>query len=258
MERRKFLRRLAGGIALPVTAVQTSRRCLSSARPAGLEIIASSLDDALAAYHGGASSLEIAVRLDQGGITPPVRMVEAIVGRVPIVARVMLRENSGFTLRGREELEKLKADAQRLAKLRIDGLITGYVKAGRLDLETLRQIADAVPTTRFTIHNAIEMTEDPLEALRSLRGFTRVDKALITGGKGNLPERVGRVPAYEAAFGPGRSLVLGNLRLQDLGFAYRSTDIQTFHVGLAARTPPDAAGAVDVKKVREARRLLSG
>jgi copper homeostasis protein len=199
----------------------------------------------------------VAVRLNQGGLTPPVKMVEQIVRWVPIPAHIMLRENSGFALKGRKGIEKIKGDARDMAKLGIGGLITGYVQAGKLDLEALREITEAAPSTPFTIHNAIEFTNNPLEALRSLREFPSVDRVFVTGGRGSLWDRIERLPSYQEAFGPGRLLVLGNLKLQDLKLAHHSTDIQTFHIGLAARTPPSASGAVDVRKVREARRLLS-
>src|SRR5262249_12509699 len=105
-----------------------------------LEIIAASLEDARAAYAGGATRLEVVFRLDTGGLTPAIELAAQIAQSVPIPARIMLRENEGFEITGAEELERLKSKARALAELNVDGLVVGFTKNGRLDAETLRQI----------------------------------------------------------------------------------------------------------------------
>jgi len=257
MNRREVIWSLCGGWAFSFGRDPTAGSSADSRKLVDLEIIVSSLKDAIAAYEGGASRFEVAIRLDQGGLTPSLSLVESILRRVPIPAGIMLRETSGFTLNGSEELEKLKGEATALAKLPIDGLITGHVRGGRLDLSTLRQLTEAAPAMRFTVHNAIEMTSDPLAALRALRNLPSVDGALVTGGSGSLAERMARLPGYEQALGPNRRLVLGGLYLKNLAEAHWSTDIQTFHLGIAVRTPENPLGKVDTQKVKEARRLLS-
>ncbi|MBZ5565222.1 MAG: copper homeostasis protein CutC [Acidobacteriia bacterium] len=57
---------------------------------------------------GGASSLEVCVQLDRAGLTPPLRLVQEIVQRVPIPARVMLRERDDFVLSGPKEVATLQ------------------------------------------------------------------------------------------------------------------------------------------------------
>jgi copper homeostasis protein len=257
MKRREVLRNLCGGWALSFARDPATRRSSGNAKPVDLEIIVSSLPDAIAAYEGGASRFEVAVRLDQGGLTPSLSLVESILRRVPIASRVMLREHSGFTLTGREELDKLKGDAEALSKLPLDGLITGHVRDGGLDLSALRQLTEAAPSTHFTVHNALEMTSDPLAALRALRNFPAVDGALVTGGKGSESERIAHLPDYELALGPNRRLILGGLHLKDITEVRRSTDISTFHLGTGVRTPENPLGKVDAEKVKKARRLLS-
>jgi copper homeostasis protein len=225
-----------------------------------LEIIVSSVDDALAAYQGGASRMAVEVRLSEGGLTPPTQLVEDILGKVPLPARVMLRLDVefplDFALRSRAQLDDLKSHARALSRLKIDGLLTGYSRDGKLDLVTLREIIDAAPTTHYTIHNVIEFTNDPLAALRSLGSFPQVDRAMVPCGSGSLAERMRRIPAYEAALGPHRRLVLGGLDLGMLAILRRETNIRTFHLGTAVRTPQTAFGKVDRAKVRKAHNLL--
>jgi hypothetical protein len=57
-----------------------------------LEVIATSVADAVAAEQGGADRLELVVDLSRGGMTPPAALVDEILGRVRIPIRVMVRE----------------------------------------------------------------------------------------------------------------------------------------------------------------------
>jgi copper homeostasis protein len=257
MDRRDLLRGLvAAAAAIPAGSLSAK----VPTRMVELEIIVSSVEDALAAHRGGATRMAIEASLIDGGLTPPQQLVEDILNNAPLPARVMLRLDvqspSDFALRGKAQLDELKSRARALSSLKIEGLLTGYSRDGKLDLETLREIIDAAPTTHYTIHNVIEFTDDPLAALRSLSGFAQVDRAMVPCGTGTLAERMKRIPAYEAALGPQRLLVLGGLELDMLSTLRRETDIRSYHLGKAVRTPQNPSGKVDQSKVEMAHKLL--
>jgi copper homeostasis protein len=235
--------------------------------PIELEVIACSLDDALEAYRGGASRLEVTVRLDQAGLTPPLEMVRQILESVPLPIRVMLRDRPDFLVGGDEELAILVRKAGEFAALNagkkkrggVEGLVTGYVKNGRLDLVALEKIANAAPRLRVTVHHAIEATTDPIVTLRAIRRFYNVDRALVSGGAGSLEKRIERLVQLRGAFGRRRSLIAGgNLTLELLRPLRDATGIQIFHLGRAVRIPEEPAGRVDSAKVLRAVSILSG
>ena len=60
-----------------------------------LEVIACTVEDAVAAEKGGADRLEIISRFDVGGLTPAPELVRAIKAKVSLPLRVMVRENAG-------------------------------------------------------------------------------------------------------------------------------------------------------------------
>lgn len=222
-----------------------------------LEIIACSVEDAIAAWNGGASRLEVTVSLEHAGLTPPRDMVEAITREVPLPARVMLRERPSFVLGGAEELSKVLRAARDFASIGVEGFVTGYIKAGKLDLDALQATIDAGGALPVTVHNAIEQTDDPIEALRALRKFPNADRALVRAGN-TLEQRIQRIPDYERAVGPGKSLILGgDITLDMLQPLARRTSIRIFHLGRAVRTPEIAGAPVDPVKVRNAVRLLT-
>ena len=228
-------------------------------------MIACSLDDALAAHRGGASRLEVTVRLDQGGLTPPMDMVLQIMQHVPLPIRVMLRDRPDFFIGSARELEGLIQKAAEFATVGIrtnangwiDGVVTGHIKDGNLDLAALQKIIIAAPNLRVTVHHAIEATADPLETLRTLRGFETVDRALVSGGAGSVEDRIDRLVRLRAALGPERSLIAGgNVTLDILKPLRDATGIRIFHLGRALRTPEEPSGHVDRDKVRAAADLL--
>lgn len=222
-----------------------------------LEVIACSVEDAIAAWRGGASRLEVTVSLEQAGLTPPRQLVEAIARQVPLPARVMLRERPAFVLGGAEELSTLQRAAHDFAHIGIEGFVTGYIKGGKLDLDALQATIDAGDAHPVTVHNAIEQTNDPIEALHALRNFPAADRALVRAGN-IVEERIERIPEYERAIGPGKSLILGgDITLDMLQPLARRTSVCIFHLGRAVRIPETPGAPVDAAKVRTAVRLLT-
>jgi len=84
MKRRTFL---INGISMVVSSVMHS----PAAAHTLVEVIASSLEEAITANTAGASRIELAVDLKRGGITPPLALVQQVMNRIRIPTRVMLR-----------------------------------------------------------------------------------------------------------------------------------------------------------------------
>jgi copper homeostasis protein len=221
-----------------------------------LEVIACSVEDALAAWEGGATCLEVTVGLAEAGLTPPIELVRQITQRVPLPARIMVRERADFVLNGDSELEILKQLARAFADLHVDGLVVGYIRDGKLDLDAISQIAQAAPALHLTVHHAIEATNDPMKALADLRNFANllwVDRVLVRGGAGDVRERIERLREYERSLGDGRRLIVGGgLKLDMLAPLRRATGLNAFHLGRAVRSPEEARGHVDSTKVARA------
>ncbi len=72
-----------------------------------LEVIACSVSDAVEAQHGGAGRLEIIRDFERGGMTPPLKLVQDILGAVRLPVRVMLRDTERYEIVGEVEKAKL-------------------------------------------------------------------------------------------------------------------------------------------------------
>ncbi len=216
-----------------------------------LEVIAASLPDALAAEQGGADRLELVRDLDQDGLTPPLRLVERIVGEVSIPVRVMLRETPDFAPTG---LDTLREKAKRLAELGVDGVVLGFLDGGRIDLAALHRVLEAAPTLSATFHRAFDAVENTQAALATLLAIPGVDRILTSGGAGEWPERVARLEAWRQT-AQGRITILagGGMDAEAIRHLRTHTSIVEFHIGRAARTPPTATAPLDAARIREFR-----
>lgn len=201
-----------------------------------LEVIVSTLDDALEAEKGGAGRLEIIRDVEAGGYTPPLDLVRAIRTRVGLPLRVMLREEAGFGLTEVIAAERLCCFANELGKMNVDGVVLGFLHRGHVDLRMTRKVLSCTAGLRATFHHAFEDAADKLKAIDEIKQIDQVDRILSHGGWGTHSERIDNLDAYSRRAGPDIRIIAGGRVDLDLIKALRrDTDIREFHVGTAAR-----------------------
>ncbi len=223
-----------------------------------LEVIATSVADALAAEAGGADRLEIVRVLDQDGLTPSLDLVRAIVSAVRIPVRVMLRERNAFEVTDAAELKCLCEQAHALVTLPIDGLVLGFLRDGRVDVASMTAVLSAAPSLKVTFHRAFEHVRDERAALDALRPFGQIGTILTSGGHA-LGDRVTALTALHATVA-GRFTVLagGGVTAPVLAALRAHTPIHAFHVGRAVRGDERIDRPVDAEQVRRLVALAAG
>ncbi|MGD9562441.1 MAG: copper homeostasis protein CutC [Pyrinomonadaceae bacterium] len=211
-----------------------------------LEVIACSVEDAVEAEKGGADRLEIIRDLDAGGYTPPLDLVREIRSSVNLPLRVMLREDVGFGLTEVITVEKLCCVAHELNKLKVDGVVLGFLSGDRIDVEMVNKVLSCSPDLNATFHHAFEDLSDKFGAIEEIKQFAQVDRILSHGGYGS--ERVDNLTAYAAAAKPEISLLAGGrIDLPMIRALRHNTELREFHVGSAAREN----GSVSAARVEE-------
>jgi copper homeostasis protein len=216
-----------------------------------LEVIAVSLEDARAAEDGGAGRLEVVRDLDRGGLTPDLALVEAMLARVRIPIRVMIRDEEPFVPTSPDAIAALQTQLARFAALPIDGVVIGVLDSSlRVDVAVLRRLLDGAPAARVTFHRAFDETPDAHEALAALREIPAVDRILTTGGGGTWNERARRLSGWAAAAAPAIRLIvspgLDPAPLADVAAGRLPVEV---HVGRAARLPATNDGPVSAARV---------
>jgi copper homeostasis protein len=215
-----------------------------------LEVIATSLSEAIEAQAGGADRLELVRELDQDGLTPSLELVREIMAKVPLPVRVMVRENAGMAISGPRELALLQAQAAAFAQLSIDGLVLGWITAnGEVDAAALHTVLDGL-TCPVTFHRAIEHVAHPLQAIQTLKQFPQIDRILTSGGPGPWPGRQARLLDLQAAAAPEiQILVAVGIAPDALAGVVEASEFHEVHVGRAVRQSQEVSGVVERQRV---------
>ncbi len=219
-------------------------------RDALLEVIACSVADAVEAQHGGAGRLEVISELQRGGLTPKLRLVQQIIAVVSLPVRVMLREQDSYDVSSTKEKDRLCVAARELSALRVEGLVLGFLREGRVDVELTQEILSCAPNLKATFHHAFEETE-PFEAIREIKRIDHVDRILTHGGSLAWPGRIEQLAKYQQETHPEIQIIAGGgldaEKIKDIG---KSTAIREFHVGRAARASGRVDGEVQAARVK--------
>ena len=223
-----------------------------------LEVIATSLFDAIAAEQGGADRLELISHFEVGGFTPSLRRVRDVLERVKIRVRVMLRESEDFNVTNEAEQKRLCQIAQQFAALPTDGIVCGFLQGDAIDHALLQRVLDAAAPLKVTFHRAFEELSDPLGAIRELKRYSQIDTILTSGGKGSELEKIACLSVCERVAQPAITILAGGgMTGEIVQQVRRYTKITAFHLGTFVREPQTISGHVSVERVRQVLPLLS-
>ncbi len=223
-----------------------------------LEVIVTSAADAVEAEAGGADRLELVSELEHGGLTPSVKVTREVLKSVSLPVRVMVRESRHMAVETPAEVQRLKRAATRLSELGIDGLVIGFTRDGRLDLETTGEILGGAQNVRATFHRASDFVPDGQQNIAALKRVAQIDRVLTNGGAGTWEERRARLESWREVCAPNVRIIFaaGN-DIERVPGLIQDTQITEIHIGRAVRDPQTAAGRVVRDRVARLRKTFA-
>jgi len=148
-----------------------------------LEIAAGSLVSAIAAQDGGADRVELCENLGEGGCTPSFGTLAVARERLRIPLHVLIRPRGGDFVYDAAELEVMLRDIEQCVRLGCDGVVVGALDAhAQLDVATMTALRDAAGTLEVTLHRAIDLVANPLQALEVAIAL-RCNRVLTSGAQ---------------------------------------------------------------------------
>ncbi|MFX4295345.1 copper homeostasis protein CutC [Streptomyces bohaiensis] len=226
-----------------------------------LEVIALTVQDAVAAETGGADRLELVADMAADGLSPDVATVSEVRSAVDLPIRVMLRLADGFAAGDADAVRQLRTTADTLRAAGADAWVFGFLdETGQADLAAVAALTDVIGSDPWTFHRAIDHAADRGALRKQLDGPGAPDTYLTAGsprgvddGLPVLAAEAARTAAREPGHQP-RLMAGGGLRLEHLP-ELRAAGVDAFHIGGAAR-PQGWDGPVDAAAVRRWRDAL--
>ena len=153
-----------------------------------MEVCCYNLESALAAEKLGADRIELCDNAFEGGTTPSLGSIKIALQQLSIPVFVMIRPRGGDFLFSPEEIEAMLEDVKSAKQTGVHGLVVGALDPhGRLDLEVLRRLIDAASPLPVTLHQAFDLTVDPLEALHQAQDLGI--KRILSSGQAATAEK---------------------------------------------------------------------
>src|ERR1700752_2847756 len=113
-------------------------------KPLLLEVIATTVADAKTAARAGAGRLELITAFGEGGLTPSVGLIEAVVAAVEIPVNVIVRPHSRSFVFDADDYAVMLRDVRAIAAAGAHGIVIGMLSAaGEIDRDGLARAIDA-------------------------------------------------------------------------------------------------------------------
>lgn len=247
-----------------------------SQSPILLEVIATTVADAQFAVQAGADRLELITAMGEGGLTPSVGLIEAVVVAVgrPAVGEpgaghlavgrpvnVIVRPHSRSFVFDADDYAVMLRDVRAVKTAGAHGIVIGMLTPeGEIDREGLARIVDAADGLAITFHRAFDETRDQRRALDVLLGFDAVTNVLTSGGKPSVLQAEDTIRALvKQAEGSHCTVLAGaGLTVDAVAGFVQATQVKAVHFGSGVRVGGNAMAPVDPQRVARVRSLLDG
>ena len=173
------------------------------------EAIASSLEDARTIEAAGGQRIELVSALSQGGLTPSLGLVQAVLDQVSLPVAVMVRPNKQGFCYSPDDLEEMRRDARIFWAMGVRHIVTGLLdEEGLADIQGLERLLRGTGF-QVTFHRAIDETTDIGRSLERINACPRISHILTSLGQGQVIDNLDRLAWYSEKARPRLILASG-------------------------------------------------
>lgn len=197
--------------------------------PCQLEVCVDSPRSLYAAVEGGAARIELCSALSLGGLTPGPGLVRAAQA-LGHSTRAMIRPTEGGFVYGPDDLDVMRRDIDAMADHGLEGVVMGALtEDGYLDEVFLARLCAHAKGLKMTLHRAIDLTPDPLDALETAIGLG-FDTVLTSGTQMRAIEGLETVRAMvETSAGRIDIMAGGGVNAAQIGQIISDTGVPWVH-----------------------------
>jgi copper homeostasis protein len=220
-----------------------------------LEVVVETVEDAVAAFQGGADQVEVKCDYLEFGLTPTAGMLAQICTRVSCNVLSMVRPHARSFVYSKSDVAAMVADIRDAKSFGVDGFLLGCLTPdNEIDIDTLHALRDAAGNLDLHCHLAWESTPDPIATLETLIELG-IKSARTSGGQGTegiAAQNLLKLKTYaDHAAGRIELFLAGGIRIDNLTEVVTGTGICNVHTGSGVRDPETRTGMVVEHKVRQ-------
>lgn len=225
-----------------------------------LEIIATTVEDAIAIERGGGQRIELVSALSEGGVSPSYGLICQVILAVKIPVNVMIRPHTQSFVYSERDLSCMIEDIEQAKLLGANGVVLGMLdEDGNIHLEQLARVLSHCQGLEVTFHRATDKSKDPLSSIKQL-AKTGIQRVLSGGGPGKAEDNLEALRAFQAILArEGKELIVGRgITLENCGHILAATNTRELHVGNDVRRDKSPTGPVEeaaVKRIAKAFKL---
>ncbi|MDF2442425.1 MAG: glucokinase [Subtercola sp.] len=226
----------------------------SDRAPVALEICIDDLDGALVAEEAGAHRVELCADLLEGGTTPSIGLLRAVIESTSLAGvQVMVRPRGGDFVYSEGELDVMCRDLAEIRAVATDaadaadvtiagriGVVLGALTPeGTVDVAALRRLIEAAGDLPVTFHKAFDETPDLAASYELLAGLG-VSGILSSGGEPTAEQgsvALAQLVARSLSAPGPRMLVGGGVRPENVGALLAATGATEVHLRAQTLSP---------------------
>lgn len=177
-----------------------------------IEICCGSYYDALQAYHGGATRIELNSGLHLGGLTPSLGALKLTKKNTDLKVICMVRtRGAGFHYLS-EDFETMLEDCRTLMANGADGIAFGCLdENGNIDIKQTKQMIDIIKEYHGEVvfHRAFDCVSDPFASIETLIDLG-VDRVLTSGLKAKAMDGIELIKTLQEKYGNHIEILAGS------------------------------------------------
>ncbi|MEG2116706.1 MAG: copper homeostasis protein CutC [Clostridia bacterium] len=214
-----------------------------------IEVIASTLDDAMKIEQCGGDRIELIMGFEEDGLTPSMALIELVTKRVKIPVNVMVRPHAKSFVLNKFDVEVMKREIEIVKNTDANGIVIGGITVdNEVDVKSMEYLLQDRGNLDVTFHACSNYLNDFLKSLKELERLN-VTNILTKGGQSHIMNNLENLKKYVAESEKINILVGGNITFDNVEEVVKKTGAKQIHIGTAARIDNSRILGVDEKKL---------
>jgi copper homeostasis protein len=219
-----------------------------------VEVIATSVTEAIDAGQNGADRIELVSALNEGGLTPSYGLIKEVITSVDIPVNVMVRPHSQSFSYDKGDLLTMIEDIKVIRELGAAGIVIGVLTADNtIDMEALKKLLSVSGDLDVTFHRAFDVVANQEEALKTIFEFKQINRVLTSGGEESVLNATSQIKKLVTVTKNSSCSILpgAGLTVDALYDFVLNTGVNEVHFGNGVRYNGENKAAIDKDKLQQ-------